>query len=270
MTSRRMWLPRQGRAVGVDWSGAVHAHRKVWAATVEFEAGRARLVSLVRPFSSGGALVVAEGLGPWLSSHGADVAGLDFCFSLEASQLQRLGLPVTGPSRLGAAVAKAHASADAFRDAVGPEKKRVTDVTCSAPFAPTNLRMFRQTYWGLRALAGWRGAVPPWSMHPGPAVVEVLPAEVVRWLGLPRTYKGRDFAERRRDLLRCVRASTGLVISTRDQLTLVSDADGDALDSLLAALSAASAWASGFSGAPASVVRSGEGWIYPVQERPGP
>ncbi|AKF85865.1 hypothetical protein MFUL124B02_17775 [Myxococcus fulvus 124B02] len=268
MTSRRMWLPRQGRAVGVDWSGAVHAHRKVWAATVEFEAGRARLVSLLRPFVSGGALAVAEGLGPWLSAQGVDVAGLDFCFSLEASQLQRLGLPVTGPARLGSVVGKAHASAAAFRDAVGPEKKRVTDVKCSAPFAPTNLRMFRQTYWGLRALAGWRGAVPPWSTHPGPAAVEVLPAEVVRWLGLPKTYKGRDFDERRRDILRRVRESTGLVISTSDQLTLVSDADGDALDALLAALSAASAWASGFSGAPASVVRSGEGWIYSVLERP--
>lgn len=265
-----MWLPQQGRAIGVDWSGAAHAHRKVWAATLNFKGGQGCLVQLHRPFSSRGAQTVSEGLGPWLLAQGADVAGLDFCFSLEASQLAALGLPSTGPRELGQAIVARFPSAEAFKAAIGPEKKRITDARCAAPFAPTNLRMYKQTYWGLRALAACRGAFPPWSTRPGPAVVEVLPAEVVRWLGLPRTYKGRGFEERRREILRCVRESSDLRIPDSDLLTMVSDADGDALDALLAALSAASAWASGFTGAPPTAVSTGEGWIYSVRQRPEP
>ncbi|MFY2564343.1 DUF429 domain-containing protein [Corallococcus terminator] len=270
LSSSRMWLPQQGRAVGVDWSGAVHAHRKVWAATLSFKGGQGRLQCLQRPFSSKGAQTVSEGLGPWLSAQETDVAGLDFCFSLEASQLASLGLPVAGPRELGQAIGAMFTSAEAFKAAVGPEKKRVTDAECAAPFAPTNLRMYKQTYWGLRALGTCRGSFPPWSTSPGPAVVEVLPAEVVRWLGLPKTYKGRGFEERRREILRRVRASTDLIIPDSDLLTMVSDADGDALDALLAALSAASAWASGFTGAPPTAASTGEGWIYSVRQRPEP
>lgn len=265
-----MWLPQQGRVVGVDWSGAVHAHRKVWAATLVFERGQGRLQLLQRPFTSRGAQSVSEGLGPWLAAQDANVAGLDFCFSLEAGQLTSLELPSTGPRELGQAIGARFISAEAFKAAVGPEKKRVTDARCAAPFAPTNLRMYKQTYWGLRALGTCRGAFPPWSTSPGPAVVEVLPAEVVRWLGLPKTYKGRDFEQRRREILRRVRESTELRIPDSELLTMVSDADGDALDALLAALSAASAWASGFTGAPPTAASSGEGWIYSVRQRPEP
>ncbi|NTX14006.1 DUF429 domain-containing protein [Myxococcus sp. CA056] len=268
LSSCRMLLPHEGRAVGVDWSGAAQAHRKVWAATLSFRGGQGHLVQLQRPFTSRGAKAVSEGLGPWLAAQVADVVGLDFCFSLEASQLVALGLPVTGPRELGQAIGEMFTSAESFRAAVGPEKKRVTEVECSAPFAPTNLRMYKQTYWGLRALGSCRGAFPPWSTSPGPALVEVLPAEVVRWLGLPKTYKGRGFEERRREILRRVRASTDLLIPDSDLLTMVSDADGDALDALLAALSAASAWASGFTGAPPTSASTGEGWIYSVRQRP--
>ncbi|NTX03833.1 DUF429 domain-containing protein [Myxococcus sp. CA040A] len=268
LSACRMWLPHEGRAVGVDWSGAAQAHRKVWAATLSFEGGQGRLQCLQRPFTSKGANTVSEGLGPWLSAQDADVVGLDFCFSLEASQLASLGLPTMGPQELGRAISATFDSAESFRAAVGPEKKRVTEVDCSAPFAPTNLRMYKQTYWGLRALGSCRGAFPPWGTSPGPALVEVLPAEVVRWLGLPKTYKGRGFEERRREILRRIRESTDLRIPDSDLLTMVSDADGDALDALLAALSAASAWSSGFTGAPPTSASTGEGWIFSVRQRP--
>jgi hypothetical protein len=263
-----MWLPSNGRAVGIDWSGAANAHQKVWAATLSFEGGKGRLEQIQKPFSSRGAEAVSAALGLWLSVEDFDVAGLDFCFGLEEGLVAALGLPVSGPSDMGKAIRAAFPSAELFKAAVGPEKKRSTDHAHSAPFAPTNLRMYKQTYWGLRALGACRASFPPWKHSDRRRVVEVLPANVVQWLGGRVSYKGRGLDEKRWEILGLVRASTDLDVSNNDILTIVSDAEGDALDALLAALAAASSWASAFAGAPPTAASSGEGWIFSVMERP--
>ncbi|MBL0276667.1 MAG: DUF429 domain-containing protein [Anaeromyxobacter sp.] len=266
-----MWLPREGRVVGIDWSGAADASRKVWAATIVLHPSGPRLESVRRPFSERGPEAVSSVLGTWLSRGEYDVAGLDFCFGLEASHLSRLGLPTEGPSRLGREVARAFCTPEELRAAVVTEKKRDTDEKSDAPFAPTNLRMYKQTYWGLRALAETPATLPPWSFAGDRVVVEVLPAAVARWLGCTSTYKGRGEVAKnqRKDLLARLSSATGMAVGPDDAKQIVEDEEGDACDAVLAALAAASAWAASFSGAPPSAAASGEGWIYTSVERPG-
>ncbi len=259
-------------ALGLDWSGAQDPGRKIWAAWVELphpnggsspdaQAG-ATLLELRRPFAGlRSPRAVAEGFGQWLGEQEFDVAGLDFCFGLHASHMAALGLPQTGPAAAGAALLQSFAQPDAFKAAVGGELRRQTDRRCRAPFAPTNWRMYRQTFWGLAALAGVPGPFPPWD-PPGPrSVVEVLPALLARKLcpGVP--YKAREPAGRER-LLSELERRLGLRLSCEQRAQLIADTQGDAIDAVLAALTAGAVLATGFEGAPEDAQQSGEGWIY--------
>ncbi|WP_242392211.1 DUF429 domain-containing protein [Anaeromyxobacter oryzisoli] len=267
---KTMWLPNEGRVVGVDWSGAADAPRKVWVAEIVFGAGAPRLEAIRRPFSEGGAETVSAALGKYLSSETYDVAGLDFCFGLEQGHISSLRLPTGGPALLGQSLASCYRTPEEFREAVGAERKRVTDQERAAPFAPTNLRMYKQTYWGLRAMSGTTVAIPPWAFAGTRVVVEVLPAAVAKWLGCVTSYKGRgeEAKRQRRDLVAKIKASTGMSVNDADVTEIVDDKEGDACDAVLAALAAASAWASAFAGAPSVVCASGEGWIYSAIEKP--
>jgi hypothetical protein len=55
-----------------------------------------------------------------------------------------------------------------------------------------------------------------------------------------------------------------LQVSAGDEEVMLGDAEGDALDAVLAAVAAGAARQSGFGGVPAGVAASGEGWIYSV------
>jgi hypothetical protein len=225
-------------ALGVDWSGGRAARRKIWAARIDL--GEQALIRLWRPFAHcRGPEEVAAAVPPWLGEESFDVAGFDFCFGLASAQLQRLDLPLDGPAALGRALTARSWDAEEFRRAVGPERKRATDLARRTTFAPTNLRMYRQTYWGLRTLADVDAPIPPWSFGDRP-VVEVFPRHVRRALG----------------------PELGLKIGADDRAAMERDRDGDALDAVLAALAAGAALSHGFAGVPSDAASSGEGWIY--------
>jgi hypothetical protein len=227
-------------ALGVDWSGGRAARKKIWAALVELDDGE--LVRLWQPFSDcAGPAQVADAFPRWLEQEEFDVAGFDFCFGLAADHLERLDLPRVGPGALGAAIARRFRDADHLKQAVGPEAKRATDVARKTTFAPTNVRMYRQTYWGLRALARVECPVPPWSFGDRP-VIEVFPRHVRRALG----------------------GTAGLKIAATDRAAIERDSDDDVLDAVLAAIAAGAALQNGFAGAPPSAASSGEGWIYSI------
>ena len=150
-------LPKTGRFIGVDWSGAAQAGQKVWAAAVYCsERNPPKLEFVRRPFVGFDAAGVATRFANWLASEPFVAAGLDFCFGVSRSHLVK-GLPRTGPADLGRWIAENYPTPQDFKAALGREDKRVTDRKCGSPFAPTNLRMFRQAYWGLRALAKSKG-----------------------------------------------------------------------------------------------------------------
>jgi Protein of unknown function (DUF429) len=256
----------RGLALGVDWSGAKNAHRKIWAAWLRCEGNhgaverleRPFVVRLRRPFGKSTISAIAEDFTRWLTSCEYDVAGLDFCFGLAADQMKRLALPTTGPVAVGRSLRSAYPDADGFASAAAPESARETDTASHSPFRPTNLRMWRQTYWGLRALGGLDPGqpTPPWSVGER-AIIEILPANVLRRLG---TSTKLTTDGRRNALAALERRGINLCPSKRDEI--VCDKHGDALDAVLAAVAAACARQQNFSGDSPHASTSGEGWIY--------
>ena len=53
-----------------------------------------------------------------------------------------------------------------------------------------------------------------------------------------------------------------LQVNPQDAQTIINDAEGDALDAVLAAFAAGVAKAGGYAGVPAKVIGTVEGWIY--------
>jgi hypothetical protein len=263
------------RAVGLDWSGSQTAGKKIWQALLE-ASDTMELVALDRPFcrtpSPGDVLSHFPG---WFSSlSDVKVVGMDFCFGLSAPHtaalLARAGIPTTNTDarNVGAAVSKLFGTAEAFELAVAPEAKRTTDRLYNAPFAPTNLRMFRQTYLGLRCLATlpegtaifpWASAVP----ESAPLVVEVLPALLARTLGPGLGYKGRSAVARSARLTIVAELRRrGMAISSGFEKEIASDIEGDALDAVLAALAAVLALGGGLAIPKACASAAAvEGWI---------
>jgi len=260
-------LPRTGRFIGVDWSGASQAGRKVWAAAVYCsEKNPPKLEFVRRPFVGFDAAGVATQFANWLASEPFVAAGLDFCFGVSRNHLVN-SLPRTGPADLGRWIAENYPTPQDFKAALGREDKRVTDRKCGSPFAPTNLRMFRQAYWGLRALAKSKLPILPWGAPLAEGVVvEILPAHIVKALCPNCRYKGTSSQAKleRQRLLAAIIAAVGITISADNEQTLLNDSEGDALDAVLAAMAAAAAKESGFAGVAADSATSGEGWIYSV------
>jgi len=215
----------------VDWSGAAQAGQKVWAAAVHCsERNPPKLEFVRRPFVGFDAAGVATRFANWLASEPFVAAGLDFCFGVSRSHLVK-GLPRTGPADLGRWIAENYPTPQNFKAALGREDKRVTDRKCGSPFAPTNLRMFRQAYWGLRALAKSKLPILPWGAPLAEGVVvEILPAHIVKALCPNCRYKGTSSQanlERQR-LLAAIIAAVGITISADNEQTLLNDSEGDA------------------------------------------
>jgi hypothetical protein len=126
--------------------------------------------------------------------------------------------------------------------------------------------MFRQTYWGLRALAGVRLAIPPWNEPAQRAVIEVLPAHVVSVLCRGCRYKGGtpEARSQRQRLLDVVVRACRLDLPPNHEKGMLDGHDGDAIDALLAAVAAGAAWQGGLGGVPSEAASSGEGWIYSI------
>src|SRR5215468_6204064 len=78
----RVWLPSDGTALGVDWSGSEKAFKKIWCSKIEFGSGGACLREVQKPFSSQGPASISSHFAQWLEAQEFDVAGLDFCFGL--------------------------------------------------------------------------------------------------------------------------------------------------------------------------------------------
>jgi hypothetical protein len=137
---------------------------------------------------------------------------------------------------------------ETFREvAGGKELKRKSDGAKKAPFSAYNLRLYRQTYYGisevLLPLVRDRlvCVLPMQEAQPGkPWMVEVCPASTLKAKNLYFSYKGREkqFAHARLRILEKIER-TGAIrrISPSIAEAVLADREGDALDSVLAALS---------------------------------
>ncbi len=124
--------------------------------------------------------------------------------------------------------------------------KRRTDIEAKTPFSPYNLRLYRQTYYGLRdviaPLVRERSAcvLPMQARRSGLAsVIEICPASTLKQMNWYRPYKGRSIQHRaaRLTLVRSLQRE-GVQLATPLKPILWADPEGDALDSVIAAWAA--------------------------------
>lgn len=130
------------------------------------------------------------------------------------------------------------------------EYKRVTDVDADAPFCPYNWRMKSQTYYGISELLARlvkedRARILPMQSARDslPWVLEVCPSSTLRDRGLPRQgYKGStiDHEQVRREIIERLEDAT-ITLTDSVRATASQETDGDALDSIVAAVATARA-----------------------------
>ena len=243
--------------IRIDWSGARDAGRRAWICRAEGVGGKLRVTAVHRVADKAGrgiedllAFVDVAVVRP----PGARWIGIDFPFSVTRGVTEHLGhrtwraLVSSWETRFPDAVAFAEQCTAASIAVSGTqEAKRRTDLDARAPMSPWNLRLFRQTYHGVRLLrrlvASDRVAVLPWD-RPGDGevrVVEICPAATLASAGeRSQGYKGRrrSHVAKRTHLLQLVRDEWGVCISHDLASVVTSDRGGDALDAVLAAVSA--------------------------------
>lgn len=238
---------------GLDFSAARRAGKKIWVAAGRVRAGALhieRCAPLAAYTGTGPELQEAlAGLRDFVSGHPDALFGFDFPFGLSA----RLAAGCADWEDFVLNFPARYADPHQFRqrclaEAEGREIKRHTDEASRAPWSPYNLRLYRQTYWGVSGLLSpWvrtrTACVLPMQIPlPGRAwVVEVCPASTLRSLGLYRRYKRRDEAgcAVRAAVLAGLEAGRELVVASGEVRRLVArDAAGDALDSVVAAFAA--------------------------------
>jgi hypothetical protein len=260
---------------GVDFSGASDAGRHAWASEATVEDGVLvfehcfPIENLPRSGRSRSAALTA--LVTWLGES-STTTGMDAPFGLPRALVAEESW-----DEFVMAFGNRYSSANAFRQtcaslADGAELKRVTDISSRTPFSPYNLRLYRQTYYVLAdvlrplVLHGVACAAPMQRHRNGQAkLLEVCPASTLRAHGLSGApYKGREpsHASRRRRIVQWVEEMTPARIPPAIQSAAVSDPDGNALDSLIAATAAFRARATGYGVRTHDPAYRLEGYVY--------
>lgn len=239
------------RILGIDFSGARDAGKKIWIAEGEEADGKLRVVDL-RPAAElpGGdvqPVTAIAALARHIVAAPNTVAGCDFPFSIPRGLIEE-------PSweAFIAAFPARFADADRFRDwafrkAGMRELRRRTDGAEKTPFNSYNLRIHRQTWWGIAALlnpflVSGTAVIRPYQPLPRrikPIVIEACPACAMKSIGFYPPYKGRDPSHRaaRAATLRKLVGDGYLERPSRSITARILDnAGGDALDAVIAAI----------------------------------
>jgi len=265
------------RIFGLDFSGAADAGRRLWLAEGSHDADGFRLDRCLPgsdlPGSAARRDACLTAVVEFIAGQRHAVIGCDFPFGLPAVLMRT---KTWRDFALGFDARYADPAAlrdDCMRRANGRELKRSGDRTARVPFSAYNIRLYRQTFHGIRDLlaplvrrdaarilpmqTAWAGR--PW-------LVETCPASTLKQAGLYLSYKGAGKerrAARRRIVAGLVRQ--GLLRPLRPALRALAVADegGDALDAIIAAAATARAWRRGdFDSRPADGPTTLEGQIY--------
>jgi hypothetical protein len=249
--------PRPRRVLGVDFSGASDAGRKIWIA--ESRRGRGNRLNLIDLRSAsqlpGGGMdprTAIAALVAHILREPDTIAGCDFPFTLPLPVIDR-------PSWAAfiADFARRFPDPDSFRQwalrrADGRELRRAADRAAKTPFNSYNLRIYRQTWWGIAHLlsplvANGQAIVRPYQAigsKPRPIVIESCPASSLKSIGFYPAYKGRSGVHRleRKAVLRKL-IEHGLLERPAASIEriLLDNSGGDALDAVIAAVAAAHA-----------------------------
>lgn len=255
-------MPRH--VYGVDFSGARDAGKKIWIATGLIE-GEALCVedccpALNLPDSGVPRDQCLAALRHFIAARGSCVVGLDFPFGLPRDLVS----DSTWVKFLSMFKSRCrnpeHFRKSCLRSRDGKELKRTTDRESRTPFSAYNLRLYRQTYFGIGDLLAslvqehCACVLPMQHAVPGvPWLIEICPASTLRRHGLNRPpyvpYKGKTPEHRtaRRMILKKLEEAHGLAVASRDRrLRILENPTGDALDAVIAAVSTFRALRDGF------------------------
>ncbi len=242
----------QDRVYGVDFSGAKQAGNKIWIAqAVPYRRGIVVEACAPAPEFLGCSPARDEALAALRAFIGGSESaafGCDFPFSLPRELIGAESwaeFVAEFPGRFATeSEFRERCLATAVDLAGRKELRRRTDVEAKAPFSAYNLRIFRQTYYGITELlrplvAGNLVNVPPlhYSDDDAPWIMEVCPASTLKASGLYGAYKdARGSVEARENILLALKDSGRVTFSDGDvRQRVIADAQGDALDSVIAA-----------------------------------
>jgi len=242
---------RSRQVYGVDFSGATDAGKKIWITKGVIEGETLRIEACCQAAVLPGSAVERDpclaALRDFIARKTDSAFGLDFPFGLPRNLVKMdtwedfvLFFPASYPTP------------DAFRDACrraagGSELKRVTDLESSTPFSPYNIRLYRQTYFGIRDLLaplvrdGSACVLPMQTALPDrPWMLEICPASTLKHESLYWPYKGKseEHIMARERILEAIEEMAPLSLPSPLRLLILDDSGGDALDSLVATFAA--------------------------------
>lgn len=242
----------QDRVYGVDFSGAKKAGNKIWIAQA-VPADRGIAVQTCSPSTeflhcSSERGEVLSALQDFIADAGDVAFGCDFPFSLPKELLGEnswVEFLERFPERFRTESDFRESCTDAaLRVGDRKELKRQTDVEAAAPFSAYNLRIYRQTYYGIRDLLCPLVSqnlvnVPPlhYSGEEVPWLLEVCPASTLKASDLYGSYKDQRGSSGARESILSALEESGRVAFADDALRrrVLADTQGDALDSVIAA-----------------------------------
>lgn len=261
------------RVYGVDFSGAKVAGRKIWIAGGIVDGDTLRFDVCQRAATLPGAGRQLERALPALRDFVVQqrpcIVGLDFPFGLPRDLVKHARW-----EECALAFGDDHSEADSFKSACwqaagSKELRRETDVDAETPFSPYNLRIYRQTYHGIRDVlaplvrSGMARVLPMQPPAPGAVwLLEICPASTLKQMRLYQTYKDANLAAVRDEILMGLGQHMSLVVPESICAEVVDDKNGDALDSVIAAVATFRALQDGIDSASEGVPTQVEGFVY--------
>jgi len=265
------------RVYGVDFSGAANAGKKIWVATGNITGDVLEIEDCHRAQVLQGSgryrdqCLVA--LRHFIGAQQVCACGLDFPFGLPYALVDE-----DSWEEFVVSFGDHYPSPEEFRKACREaacdrELKRVTDQDSKTPYSPYNLRLYRQTYFGIRDVLAplvrdQMACVLPMqrALSGKPWIFEICPASTLKQEGLYLRYKGRskENSTARACILEGIERTGALLIQASVlRSRILNDQDGDALDSIVAAFATARALRNP---ASLSVLRTSayalEGYVY--------
>jgi len=260
---------------GVDFSGARDAGKKIWIARGIIEEDVLLITECSRAEDKLGSGrnrdQTFKALSEFISKHKDSIFGLDFSFGIPMSLVKEGSW-----EQFVLSFEDTYTTPEEFRTECpsasgGKELKRFTDIEAKTPFSPYNLRLHKQTYFGIRDVLGSliknnRVCVLPMQkpLADRAWVLEICPASTLKRENLSLAYKGRDEIMRtaRVKILEGIKKTGALKIrKSALRSKILEDRGGDALDSVIAGFATFGALKNGFTfdkNSPYAL----EGWVY--------
>lgn len=239
------------RIYGIDFSGALNAGNKIWIAAGKIQDDVLVIEKCDRAETFTGAGRARDdclnGLCDFIGLQQDAAFGLDFPFGLP----QEVTINSTSWEDFILSFSQNYVSPQQFRTrcfalANRKELKRYTEQVQQTPWSPYNLRLYKQSFHGMGQLIAplvRRKAICVLPMQQPvagkPWLLEVCPASTLKKMGLNRPYKRKGEAGEiaREEILERLEATRQLgVISEELRSTAIGNSAGDALDSIIAAV----------------------------------